>query len=134
MQNTPKHVQKHAFNPVLTRLCEILCQPEPLFAKFSIHTHCSSAKFSLICLEKSRSPKRTQARQRVASKRTFGGLRQPEVEHAIGLNLYRQFILDLGSRGFKTRDNAMIVLSRKTWSVQMLNRILSTCRMGFLDH
>jgi len=73
MQNRPKVGQKHAFEPVLTCLCEILCKLSPLTAKFSIHTHPKCEQFSLICLKKSRSPRPTRARQTVASKPTSGG-------------------------------------------------------------
>jgi hypothetical protein len=77
-RKTLSGMQKHAFNPVLTLSREILYSKSRNFAKFSIHTHCECAQFSLICLKKSRSPRPTRARQTVASKRTFGGFSAPE--------------------------------------------------------
>ena len=67
-----KPAQKHAPKPILQHLWVILCNPLREFAKFFIHTRSWGAKFSVICLEKSRNSRRTFRGQTVATKRTFG--------------------------------------------------------------
>ncbi len=67
-----RSTQKHAPNPIMTHLCEIICKLSRDFAKFLIHTWPWNRKFCVRCLEKSRSLERPLRGQTRNSKPTFG--------------------------------------------------------------
>jgi len=110
-----KLAQECAPDPVLMCLCEILCQPELNFAKFSIHTCCSSAKFSLICLKESRNSERTLRGQKVPLKRTSGPSWVPQKRtfRLILLNLTKRRTLEAKSAGREPRTTAGLPPQRR---------------------
>jgi hypothetical protein len=77
MQNTRKTAQEHAFDPVLTCLWEILCEPLLSKGQFRGFTHQLNGQFHGICLEESQPKERTFAGCAAPLERTFGRIEAP---------------------------------------------------------